>query len=244
MKVTFKQVFLILVAMGLGTSSVLAGSVAVKGSHLKFDGTQYYRGGAIDVHLGSYGQKKARISGINKLSVYNDIKQADLSRYGHIDAVAVPNINWSNVNAQNLGASGKYMGVKGTHRLTRKQANKYKLSLVKFTINEANMQNTLNKGASTARKYMAREGKDARVCNTVWVVMTAQYANAFEGADKISISGQKNMKITATRGSKRTASVTLSKGTTFAYGLLRIKKWDSRKKQQVRNMEEDEWGVN
>jgi hypothetical protein len=72
-----------------------------------------------------------------------------------------------------------------------------------FQISEAKLLATLNKDADGARKYLAGEGNDGRVCAGVWLWMEAELAETFQTSASVTASvasGSSSLLITAQGG--------------------------------------------
>jgi hypothetical protein len=227
-----------------GVSGASAADVKIKDSYFKYGGVKYFRGKSENVQLGSYGEKKTPAGKPNYLAIEKNIKTQ------HLDSAKVKvagpfNIDWSKQSKKHVEATGGLKFFKnsgGTAALTHKKAKQAKLKLMKFFIHEGAMKTTLNKQADGARSYLKKEGKDGRVVTEVWVVMEAKLANSISNAGSVSASsGNNGIKIKA-RG-ETTETITLAPGTTFAYLMHKVKKWNKGKKK-ITDMEDDQKGLN
>ena len=101
----------------------------------------------------------------------------------------------------------------------------------------------LNKDANGARNYLADEGNDGRIVSEVWIVLEAELAEHFETSGSLLASAKdSDLKVTAKGGKHGTQTITLSAGTTFAYKLHKVKKWN-KGKTQIEDMEADYKGM-
>jgi hypothetical protein len=112
---------------------------------------------------------------------------------------------------------------------------------VNLSIKEGAIKRILNKEADWARKQMDREGRDARVVSDVWVVMEAELAETFSTAASVSAKAEgTDITVKASGGVGGSSTVKLSEGTTFAYALMKVRKWKNGK---IQDMEKDYKGM-
>ena len=118
---------------------------------------------------------------------------------------------------------------------------------MKFYVNEGKLKDVINKKSKKALNYAKDEGNDFRVVSEVWVVMEATIAEEIVNASSVTVSGTaKGVKfdVKAKGSSKTTTSFTLPAGSTFAYLMHKVKKWNKKKmkKTTIKNMEDDQYG--
>jgi hypothetical protein len=157
-------------------------------------------------------------------------------------------VDWS--QAFSVGGSVeapvKYMGVDGKVGVAAnyEKAKSAHLQLVNFYIMPAALQRILNTEASGAKKFLADEG-DARVVSEIWVAMVAELASSFSvsgsASAKVKAVGQE-AEVTLTAGKQGSQSLILSPGTTFAYKLMKVNKWQDNK-TRIDSMEVDYYGM-
>lgn len=239
------------VAVGsLVLSTAFAGEVEVKDNHFKFAGTKYYRGNAPMVQIGSYGQKKASLAGANKLAHQNNMASEHLR--GRVQRVTTCTIAWRSEKKSDVEASGtvKFLGIKGGvgGSLSHEKLKDGRLVLVWFHMSEGDVRGAIN-NASGCRSYLKREGRDGRVVGDVFVAMVAELAQTVTNAASIEVGASVSVVTFKVKGrgkKAKTTTLTLSPGTTFAYSLYRVKKWNKSggNKTTVRDLEMDEWGPN
>jgi hypothetical protein len=221
---------------------------ALTATKLKVSGFSYFRTEAPNVELGSYGQKKTPLGKSSYLSVSSRIRGDTLAKYAKIRAVTRINVNWSKYSASSVsgGISLKYFkDVGGTGSFSHQKAKSASLDLVKLTIDETPMENTINH-ASGALNFLDDEGGDGRVVAQVWIVMEATLAETFVNATTFEVTGSTStlpFDVTAKvgTGSAGSQTITISKGTTFAYSLWKVKKW-GKKHESVEDLEDDQKG--
>ena len=115
------------------------------------------------------------------------------------------------------------------------------MQLISLAISPGPLKTMLNKDADGARKYLAEEGNDGRIVSEVWVVVDMELGEHFSafGESSASVSAFGNsLNFTATGGKYGSQTVTVSEGTTFAYRLHKVKKWN-KDKTQIEEMEDD-----
>jgi len=216
--------------------------IQIKDSFFKApDGNRYFRRNAPAVEVGSYGDKKAPVTQANYLSVEGHIKYDLLD--GKVKKLKPVDIEWDREAKADVEANvDKYFDLGGiTLDFSREKAMKAHLKLVRFHIEQKALQAVLNKDANKVRAAMKKEGNDARVCSSVWVVMSGELAERFDTSVELDVSGTTSggLSIAAKGGGAWSGSekITFSPGTVFAYGLHKVKKWDGDTIEEM----EDDW---
>lgn len=211
--------------------------------YLEFGGMKYFRENAHNVEMCSYGEKKDPLGPRAYLDVQNKIKSEHLE--GRVKFNTRTGINWNETTKAEVEAQGvfKFFGlgkdvaVNGSYE----KAKEAKLELISFAIDEGPLKTTLNQDAGGARNYLADEGSDGRVASEVFVVVDAALADHFATYGSASLSVQaagSSLGITVSGGKNGAQKVTLSKGTTFAYKLHKVKDWN-KGKTQIEDLEAD-----
>lgn len=212
------------------------------------NGLKYFRGKAEDVELASYGQKKAELSKDPYLAIQNKVKSQHLT--GRVKGVEPVAVAWNTTSKGDIGARGflNVFGVKGERAIETSydEAQKGKVKLVGFTIDEGPLRTMLNTDADGARKYLESEGQDGRIVSKIWVAMLGEMADDFSASAGYTVSANVlgiGLDIIAKGGTKGSQKISLAKGATFAYGLHRVKDWN-KGKTKIENMEDDNksWG--
>jgi hypothetical protein len=220
----------------------------IKDSYFKApapDNNRYFRRNAIAVEIGSYGEKKEPITEANYLAVEGNIN-FDLLK-GKIKKSPPIEVDWSREKKADVEASAKWYFDVGGVKLdfNHKKAVDYRLKLIRFHIDEGSLENLLNNEAGTARENLKKEGKDARVCTSTWVVVSGKMAERFDTSVGLEVSGTtaEGLTITAKGGAKWSGSekIIFAPGTVFAYGLHKVNKWNGDK---VGDTEDDWQGLN
>lgn len=215
--------------------------IKIKDNYFKApDGNRYFRRNAPAVVVGSYGEKKEPVTQANYLAVEGHIKYDLLN--GKIRELKPVEIDWSRENKADVEANVEYyFVVGGTAKFSYKKAIEAHLKLIRFHIEQAALENLLNKDANKAREELKEEGKDARVCSSTWVVMSGEIAERFDTSAALEVSGTTSdgLSITAKGGAawKGSEKITFTPGTVFAYGLHKVKKWNGNKIKEM----EDDW---
>jgi len=125
-------------------------------------------------------------------------------------------------------------------------AKSAKLELVKFGINEGPLTTMLNRDADGARQSLADEGADGRIVSEIWVLMKGELAEHFATSGTLNASvgaAGGELELTAKGGKYGSQTVVIAPGTTFAYLLYKVKKWN-KDKTQIEDMEDDSKGMN
>jgi hypothetical protein len=232
------------------STSAIGGCImtSITKDYFEHDGRKYFRGNAENVEICSYGEKKDPIGPDAYLDVQNKVKSEYLTN--RVKPLGSVGIDWSKASKADIGASGSlnFFGLLRGSRAIKgslEDAEKGKFKLVGFSIDEGPLTTMLNTDASGARKYLADEGKDGRIVSEVWVVMDAEMASRFGASAGYKVSANVagvGLDITANAGTKDETTVTLSKGSNFAYLLHKVKDWN-KDKTKIENMEADYKGM-
>jgi hypothetical protein len=207
------------------------------------NGRKYFRGNAENVEVGSFGQKKDPIGPDAYLAVQNRVKSDCLgNRVRYLGSVGV---DWAKVTQADLEANGsvKLFGLQGERAVNASYAEvkNSKFQLAGFAIDEGPLKAMLNTDADGARAFLAAEGGDGRIASEVWVVMEAQLSEHFATSAAYAVSASVagvGLDVVAKGGSQGTEKITLSRGSTFAYMLHKVKKWNKHK-TKVEDLEDD-----
>ena len=219
--------------------------IKIKNSYFKApDGNRYFRRNAPTVEIGSYGEKKEPFTEANYLAVEGHVKYDLLN--GKIRKGSPFKVNWERETKTDVEANvDYYFVVGGTKEFRYEKAKEAHLELVRFHIDEKPLKRLLNNDANAVRKAMKKEGKDARFCSSIWVVMSGQLAEQFSKSAALEVSGttSQGLSITAKGGAEWSGSetITFTPGTVFAYALHKVKKWNGDK---IKEMEDDWQGLN
>ena len=224
-------------------------TAVIKKHHLVFNGKKYFRAGSEDVGLGSYGEKRTPAGGGNYLLVEGNLLPKSM-RFRAKQATVV-DIDFKRSRRTSFVAKGSAPIVggwlEGNMGATYDSLASGKLKLVKFRILPTDLEDAVN----TTRNVLARmkhDGMRARIANEIFIVMEATLAKKVTSGVNAKVSGSAGMmKLTVesrTSASNET-SLTISKGTTFAYMLLKPE-WDRRiksRRTRIVDWEDDQWGV-
>ena len=212
--------------------------------YLEYDNMKFFRENAFAVEAGSFGEKKDPIGARAYLDVHGRVKPETVSKY--LKYKTAVSVNWSEVSEKVIGANG-YLPVFGmdgkaaaTFTFTRAKAEKVKL--ITFQIDNNPLERMLNNDAPAARRYLAEEGADGRICSGVWIWAEAEVAEHFSNSSLITASldsGSAGIAIMAKGGKLGTHIVTIAAGTTCAYRLHKVKRWTNNDRTAVEEMETD-----
>lgn len=213
----------------------------VKDNHLNYDGKNYFRGGAEDVELGSYGEKRTPLTKMNYLEVKGKVPVPNMAK-----AVAtVADIDQSKFSKNDIKADVQAIidgvKVKLKPEVAFQKLTNNELKLVKLTVLPNDMKTALNKSAG-ALSDLKNYGRDARVAHQIFVVMDAKLATNFTNNVTVDLSASKGpmeVKLGVGHSSGNNTTVQISPGTTFAY-LLADVDWDDNKTKVV-DMDDDQW---
>jgi hypothetical protein len=204
-----------------------------------YNGVKYFRDAAENIDIAAYGDKRDAFGPKASLNVHNQVARENLK--GRVRDVTVADVNWEsqskgeveiNVGLKYFTASGS-----GTAGFSYEKAKSARLKLAKFVIDEGDLRAMLNNDAGAARNYLAKEGQDARIVSTVWVVLEGELAQTFSAAAKstgsitASLTKAAELQITAKHSgsTQQSSTIVLKRGVTFAYAMHKVKKWNKDK---------------
>jgi hypothetical protein len=233
----------VLGACGLVIVPSAWGQVVIKDSHLKFNGFSYFRGNAENIQIGTHGDKKTPINSMNYLAADGVIPRDRLTR---VEKAVVLTIDTSKTSKTDLfGNISDVAGVFGVSAdVAWEKVKSQKLKLVKFTIDNESIKAAAIRSPK-ALSSLKQRGKGARIANQVLVVLSDEEAETFENSSSIEVSATDGkIKLTAgvSHGSSGSTSVTISRGSTFAYGLVKLD-WN-KGKNKIESVEDDQWSLN
>lgn len=212
----------------------------------EFGSVKYFRDNAHNVEMGSFGEKKDPVGAKAQLDVEDKVMSTILD--SRVKYNTTTTINWNEVSKADLetGASLKFFGIGGdtAQSFGYEKGKDAKLELINFAIDEGPLKDMLNNDAGAARIFLANEGNAARIVSEVWIVVEAELSEHFRtyGSTSTSVHAAGNsLSITASGGKQGSQTVTLSKGTTFAYKLHKVKDWN-KGKTRIEDMESDNKG--
>ncbi len=213
----------------------------------EYNGRKYFRGNAENVEICAYGEKKGALTPSPYMAVQNKVKSEHLG--GRVHGLGAVSIDWNKISTADIGAKGflNVFGVSGERAVSTSldAAKSGNVKLVGFGINEGPLKVMLNTDADGARKYLADEGSDGRIASEVWVAMAAEMATKFAATAGYSVSANVaglGLDISLNGSTGGSAKITISKGTTIAYALHKVKNWD-KGKTKIENMEDDYDGL-
>jgi hypothetical protein len=218
-----------------------------------YGGEGYFRDKAENVQMGSYGEKEDPVGTKASLNVTNHVVRSNLK--GRVRYVTTATIDWDRQSKLDVETEGalKYFtfGASGTATFSYEKAKSGHLKLVKFVIDEGPLKTMLNKDASGARRFLAQEKGDGRIVSTVWIVAEGRLAESFStaassgGSVTADITKAAQLQLTANHSgsSQGSTSIILEKGTTWAYLMHKVTKWN-KDKTVVEELQLDSKGIN
>jgi hypothetical protein len=234
---------LLLSACAFINPAMASEQVVIKDNHIKLGGNSYFRRGSEIIHLGSFGDKKSPVGQQNYLEVDGTIPKDKLT---NIEKVQVYEIDYQKTSKTDLcGTLKDAAGVFGfSADVAWEKAKSGQLKLVELVIDNNHITKAANQ-SSPALKSLKNRGNSARIANKILVVMTAEMAEIFQRGTTANMSatdGKLQLTAGATTSSSGSNSVTLSKDSTFAYGLVKLD-W-GKGKDKIDSVEDDWWGAN
>ena len=186
------------------------------------------------MEIGTYGEKKDPIGAKAYIDPMNKVTRENL--VNRVSKGKPVSVNFSQTTTVELEVNGpiKVFGLNLSAAVgySHEKTKSAKLKLYNLSIAEGPLITLLNTDAEGARNYLADEGGDGRIVSEVWVVLEAELAEHFDtsGSLEVSVKGS-DLNVTAKGGKHGTQTITLAKGTTFAYKLHKVKNWNKGKTQ-------------
>jgi hypothetical protein len=209
---------------------------------------KYFRGNAHRVELGTFGKKHDPIGARAYLEPEAKVSSEHLAAR-NISFGTRATINWNEVSKADLEAEADLkffsLGKKVATSFDYEKGKSAKLELISLAINAGPLTSMLNNGAVGARKFLAEEGNDGRIVSEVWLVVDAELAEHFTTYGSASLGVEafgSTLEITATGGKHGSQTIAYSTGTTLAYMLHKVKKWN-KGKTRIEDMEDDYKGL-
>lgn len=212
--------------------------------YFQYGALKYFRTNAHLVELATFGEKKDPIGAKAYLDPQGKIKASHLAERPIKISPSI-SIDWDDVKEKDLegGAVLKFLGLGRKHGVSfdYKKAKSAKLKLLSISIDEGPLTRCLNNDADIVRNAMADEGNDARIASETWFVVEAELAEHidanFSTNHEWSAFGN-SIDLTVTGGKHGSQTITLGAGSTFAYKLHKVKKWN-KDKTRIEDMEAD-----
>jgi hypothetical protein len=218
-----------------------------------YNGERYFRDKSEDVLMCSYGEKEDPLGTKASLNVTNHVDRNLLK--GRVRYVTTADVDWSRQAKVDVEAQGglKYFVVSGEAgaSFSYEKAKSAKLKLAKFVIDEGPLQQMLNTEATGARRFLAQEGRDGRIVSTIWVVVEAKIAESFAASGtktadieaEVLSAAKVRISTKASASAKGRTTIVWEPGTTFAYLMHRVSKWN-KDKSRVEELDIDAKGLN
>lgn len=208
--------------------------------YFKYGGHKYFRVSAHQVVLGAYGQKKVPFGRVGYLDVHGRIAARHLA--DEPINVAKVDIDWDRVTETDAATTGDVtyqgVGVNVSHSFNLRRAREAQLKLVSLSIAENPLERVLNREANFVRRQMEDEGGDARVVSEVWIAMEARLAEDLRSTTltdaEVDFAGR-SLKLNVGTSVRNRSVITLAPGSTFAYRMSRVRRWN-RRRTQVRDL--------
>jgi hypothetical protein len=210
----------------------------VKADHLELVGKKYFRVGAEDVQVGSYGRKKldAIPFHLPKHPKGDHVEVMSTLKLDGLKPHQVTTVDIDYKHSDKFTAAGKgqvqvgQIPVKVTAAASgsHEKAQEDKLKLFKLVLDMGEIVGQLNKD-QPAIDAMLELGKDGRIVHEVFVVVSATLADSIDGSASASFGGgstvptvniSANVKASGSKTEK--TNLTLEKGQVFAYSTLRF----------------------
>ena len=205
------------------------------------DGLKYFRKGAMEVRLGSFGEKKEPVLEANYLQVAGTVKAQSLMKR-KVEKSTTVTVDWSKTTWADVALDGKLrvfglnLKIAGQYNYEKVKSAKCRLFFLSLSTDQVKY---LLNDADNARQNLANEGADGRIVSGIWVVVEATLGEQFDSVGTLSVSDEgENVKLTASGGKHGTQTITLEPGATFAYRLAKVKDWN-KGKTKVEEVEQD-----
>ena len=220
----------------------------IKANRLNYNNKKYFRTGSEDIVIGSYGEKRTPIFGGNYLETQDIINSPKLK----VKQAVIADIDFEQSREgdveESLAGTFKGVDVELSAGQVWQKLRSGEVKLVKLIVELNDMEDAINADAG-ALDDLRDYGNKARVAYQVFVVMSATMAETFSRSQRFGVAvsrGQVKVTAKGTTGQSGDTTVTLSKGSTFAYMLASLD-WNARtkkKKTRVVDLDDDQWSVN
>jgi len=215
--------------------------------YLEYDNMKYFRENATVVEICSFGDKKDPVGARAYLDVNAKIKSETVAdKLQFVTSVAV---DWQETGSGDIGlnVSLPVFGLNGSAAANTgyEKAKSGKVKLMYFQVGEAALLQMLNTEATGARKFLADEGNDGRICSGIWLWAEAELVEEFTSASSVTASvsgGSTTLSISAKGGKHGVTTITPMAGSTAAYKLHKVKNWN-RDKTRIEEIESDFKGM-
>lgn len=240
---TMMTALMAILALAMVTGQASAKEVDLSKTAFKYGKMKYWRGKAENVRIGSYGDKK-----VNGKYLAVDAHMKTKHYEARLDVAGPFTVNFEKFNRKSLGASVRYLTTRGTGSLSWEKAKKGNLKLMKFFLTEKNLRKALNGKANGAFKGLVKEGNDGRIVSEIWVVVEASLSEDITKAGGFTAQykgGTLFLRGRAKSSSTHKNALELAPGTTFAYLMHKVKKWNKKKGEKVgvADLEDDQPGM-
>jgi hypothetical protein len=217
-------------------------SAIIKDTHISFNGISYFRGGSENQLIATYGEKKQPITRTNYLDPMSNVPFAKLK----IKEAIPVEIDFKNTTKNdflsNISIAGVFKSFSGS---AWEASLSGEVQLIKLSVYNEDMKDAINQSPKVITD-LVNYGNNARVVTQVFIVEKASIAKNFTSSTSFSVSVELGiLKITGSGGSSSSAStsVTVAKGSVFAY-LLGKFDWNANTKKnqtQVVKVSTDQW---
>jgi len=208
------------------------------------NGIKYYRGNALAVSIGDYGEKDTPVFGQNYLQVKSRIN------LNGVKVTSKPvSIDFSGTSSADFGANvtAWIKGVKttltGSQAISKIQSGALALLMLQTRIND------LKKAANESSRVLnnLKDYKSERIVSEVLMVIDAETSTTITNSTDVKLTGAKasaELNLSVKIDSTKTTNVTFHPGTCFAYMLVKPK-WKMKflKKDSIEDLDMDQWGT-
>jgi hypothetical protein len=202
--------------------------IEIKDSHFKGpDGNRYFRRNAISLGIGKWGPKREPLLQANYLEVEGNVRYSLLE--GKLSKSPPYGIDWARANRADVEATATvYHTIKGTATFDYERAREANLQMIRFHVDGGELTRLLN-DADGVRDKMKSEGNDARICSSVWIVVSGELAERFSTGVRFNVKANisEGLSVGVEGGATWSGEerITLSESSVFAYGLHKIDRW-------------------
>jgi hypothetical protein len=212
-------------------------------SHFVFQGKSHFRGGAAEAELGSVGETKRPIFGINYIEVQGRVPASKLK----IRQCVTVESHYAETTEADLLANISVAGVfKGSSKTALKDLREGRIKLIQFVVDNEDLRAATNASPKILHDLI-EYGNDARIVDTVFTVVEASTAEVFGASKSLSLSvnaGVVKVSADGSIGGSGAVSLNVSAPSTFAYGMVKLQ-WDAslkKNKTRIVKLTDDQWG--
>lgn len=207
--------------------------ITIRSNKLVFGGMRYFRRNAMNLSLGSFGEK--RTAGLGASYLVED-GELDAEVVGRVKTRGPFHFNevTNRTGSASLGLRGSLegLGVSGSASLASEKLKSKELSILHISVDEDDLVDRINRNAE-ALSDLRHADRNARIVTEAWVVISARFDEAFQRSQSFNVTGARDelaLELGGSFGKQRSTRLVLPESMTLAYMLRKID-WKKRRRQ-------------